>query len=563
MSKKAVVASAAALALLPGGIVASQAFASPSQSAPPQTVLAASAKAKDPRPALVDRKTLPRTIITTDGEWDDQNSMIRLLYYANELDIAGLVYGSANHHWKGDGVHTLREAQAAGILTSFKGETNQGIPARTSMDEKVWRWPGLTWMQDFVNNKYAAVYPNLVQHDPNYPNPAELWSKIAVGNINFDSDFHADTPGSDLIKKAILDNDTRPLYLEAWGGTNTIARALKSIEDEYKSTSSWASIQAKVNKKAVVAALGLQDNAYQDYIGPNWPGVKLIVMGAGPSCTKGQPNYKYCSPEFWTPLKWGNGPLIEARAFYGDGSFHPLEGNTAAPITAGPGAKGGEITSNGIYNYEPGPAQDMETWRLYNRGDARERMEFANEGDSPTFLFLLNNGLRSTDDLSLGGWGGRYKTTTNANTYGLQSDVNPATGVAATNWTTQRFIAEMQNDFAGRIKWGSTRDYDGANHNPSVTVKEEDLTGKAGQTVPLSAQVSDPDGDKVDLSWSVYTEASTVTSSVTVQNPTTKKAFVAIPADAQPGQRIVVTLTATDRGSPNLSKYAQVVITVK
>lgn len=33
-----------------------------------------------------------------------------------------------------------------------------------------------------------------------------------------------DTPGSDLIKEKLLDGDTRPLWLQAWGGGNTIAR---------------------------------------------------------------------------------------------------------------------------------------------------------------------------------------------------------------------------------------------------------------------------------------------------------------------------------------------------
>lgn len=563
MSRKTWLATTAAVAVVVGGGgIAAQAFAS-STPPPVERQSTAAAKPTDPRPPLVDRHTLPRTIITTDGEWDDQNSMIRLLYYANELDIAGLVYGSANHHWKGDGVHTLQEAKDAGILTSFKGETNQGIPAQSSMDQKVWRWPGLEWIEDFVTSKYAEIYPNLVQHDPNYPTPAELWSKIAVGNVDFDSDFHADTPGSDLIKAAILDDDTRPLYLEAWGGTNTIARALKSIEDEYKGTSSWPAIQAKVNRKAVIAALGLQDNAYADYIGPNWPNVTLIVMRGGPGCTAGSPNYVYCSPEYWTPLKYGNGPLIQARAFYGDGSFHPLEGNTAAPNSAGPGAKGGEITSNGVYNYEPGPAKDMTSFRLYNGGGQHQRMEFAGEGDSPTFLFLLNNGLRPTDDLSLGSWGGRYKPSTNATTFAAQSDIDPATGAPSSSYTTQRWIAEMQNDFAGRIKWGVAPSFAGANHNPGVDLAQTGLTARAGKTVAISARVTDPDSNKVKINWAVYTDASTVTAPVTVQNATSKKAYVAIPADAASGQRIVVVLTATDNGTPALSRYGEVVITVK
>jgi hypothetical protein len=36
-----------------------------------------------------------RTIITTDGEVDDMDSFIRMLLYANEFKIEGLVYGSS------------------------------------------------------------------------------------------------------------------------------------------------------------------------------------------------------------------------------------------------------------------------------------------------------------------------------------------------------------------------------------------------------------------------------------------------------------------------------------
>ncbi len=43
-----------------------------------------------------------------------------------------------------------------------------------------------------------------------------------------------DTEGSDFIKTSLLDDDSSPVYLQIWGGTNTVARALKSIEDQYK-----------------------------------------------------------------------------------------------------------------------------------------------------------------------------------------------------------------------------------------------------------------------------------------------------------------------------------------
>jgi hypothetical protein len=46
---------------------------------------------------------------------------------------------------------------------------------------------------------------------------AELKSKIRVGNIEFDGDISKDSPGSDLIKPLILDEQAGPLYLPALG----------------------------------------------------------------------------------------------------------------------------------------------------------------------------------------------------------------------------------------------------------------------------------------------------------------------------------------------------------
>lgn len=45
----------------------------------------------------------PRIIITADPELDDQNSLIRLILYSNEMSIEGLIYASSGFHWKGDG----------------------------------------------------------------------------------------------------------------------------------------------------------------------------------------------------------------------------------------------------------------------------------------------------------------------------------------------------------------------------------------------------------------------------------------------------------------------------
>lgn len=55
----------------------------------------------------------PRTIVMTDGEVNDQDSFIRLLLYANEFDIAGLVCSSSQWYYKGDGKDTAYQQYVA------------------------------------------------------------------------------------------------------------------------------------------------------------------------------------------------------------------------------------------------------------------------------------------------------------------------------------------------------------------------------------------------------------------------------------------------------------------
>jgi hypothetical protein len=40
------------------------------------------------------RPVRPRTIVTTDPELDDSNSLVRFLLYSNEIETEGLIYAS-------------------------------------------------------------------------------------------------------------------------------------------------------------------------------------------------------------------------------------------------------------------------------------------------------------------------------------------------------------------------------------------------------------------------------------------------------------------------------------
>ena len=71
---------------------------------------------------------------------------------------------------------------------------------------------------DNIVNADEKAYQNLKVHNPDYPTPEELKSKIKWGNIDFDGDFSQDTDGSNMIKALLLDSEPGPLYVTAQGG---------------------------------------------------------------------------------------------------------------------------------------------------------------------------------------------------------------------------------------------------------------------------------------------------------------------------------------------------------
>lgn len=127
------------------------------------------------------------------------------------------------------------------------------------------------------------MYPNLKVHDAAYPAPATLKAKIRYGNIDFDGDISHDSPGSALIKSLMLDDKPGPLFITAWGGQSTIARALKSIQEQYEYTTQWETIKQNVSRKVVLLPSGDQDDTYATYIQPNWPQIEYRQFSGGPN----------------------------------------------------------------------------------------------------------------------------------------------------------------------------------------------------------------------------------------------------------------------------------------
>lgn len=469
----------------------------------------------------------PRTVITTDGEQDDMASMIRYLMYSDEFDTVGLVYSASQWHWAGDGFGTVFNGKG-GPTTSY-------------------RWLGTSWIANMLN-AYGQEFANLKTHDADYPTPQSLKNLVRVGNIDFPGEMSQDTDGSNLIKGLLLDDQHGPLYLQAWGGLNTIARALKSIQDEYQGTPQWPAIYDKVSSKAVIEASGFQDSPsdlFTSYIGPNWPRLQVNKLDGGYSVwaytqISAQPieNQVYYSGAWMKQNIIDQGPLGAMEYTYGDG-------RNPACTCGTPSAPG-----------DPGYHQWNST--------AQPKYTFVSEGDNVAFLPLINTGMQS-DDMTYGGWGGRMvqQSATPLEYVDVPSDIY-TTGQPLAHYDWSRWFPAQQLDFAARMKWGVTPMYADANHQPVTSL----LTGNAsmvaaGKSVQVHGTAYDPDGNALTVQWWQYRDAGTYPGVVQIANPADLKTKVIVPSDAQSGQTIHLILQVTDNGMPALTSYQRVVITVK
>lgn len=459
-----------------------------------------------------DRK--PRVIVTQDGEVDDMDSFIRFMYYANEFDIAGIVYSSSRFHWAGDG---------------------STVPP--------FRWTGTEWVSHYID-LYARLYPNLRKHAHGYPTPAELRALYKIGNVENVGEMTKVTEGSEWIRKVILDNKPGPVYVQTWGGLNTLARALKSIQEQYEGTPQWPAIQRKVGDKLVIYNILTQDSTLADYIRPNWPNVKIIDNQS----------------QFWSFAYLWKRTVPEPfqytlRAPYMESNFLKDHGDLLTQYRT---YRDGNPTSGDDQNNRWKPEASQANQNL-----GYDVHDFISEGDSPAFMHLLDfNGLRSSEDPAYGGWGGRFAPT--ASGWLDTADANPHTANPADrNYPQTRWVEDLQNDFAARAGWGATSSYSQANHNPQASVRPGlDLTARAGATIALRGKGKDPDGDRLTYKWWQYTDADTYGGTVSLDGSDRRTVSVTVPADAAPGDTIHLILEVKDDGTPALKHYQRVIITV-
>tara|TARA_R110002126_G_scaffold24882_6_gene85776 strand:+ start:688 stop:2109 length:1422 start_codon:yes stop_codon:yes gene_type:complete len=446
-----------------------------------------------------------RVIILSDIEADpdDTQSFVRLFLYANEIDIKGIV-------------------------------------ATTSC-----------WMQTTINpnsiekivDAYGKIQPNLLKHQKDYPSAEALRSIIKEGLPKYGMTGVGDgmdSEGSDWIISELEKDDDRPLWISVWGGVNTLAQSLHKI----KNTKSIKDAKKLISKLRVYTISDQDDSGL--WIRNNFPDVFYIV-----------------SP----------GDNYEDATWTGVNTFIKGIDNTTISNEW--------LADNIQQNHGPlGAIYPDVAWGV--------------EGDTPAFLSLIPNGLNESEHPNWGSWGGRYelykpdfsKTKkgnsiveigaekraiwTNAidnytphipSKYGrsVKPDSTSFTGFKETLW---RWRDDFNNDFAARMDW-CTMSFENANHPPvPVLSHPQEFEVKSGQAFTLDALDStDPDGDNLSFLWFHYPEESSYKEKINLGADNVHIVHATAPKVTKK-ETLHFILKVTDKGSPALSRYKRVIVTV-
>ncbi|KAF1955075.1 DUF1593-domain-containing protein [Byssothecium circinans] len=434
--------------------------------------------------------------------------------------------------------------------------TTEGLVATTS-----------TWLRNEIHpqdmhkiiDAYADAVDNLNAHaHPNhtYPSADSMRSLIKKGAETYGmSAVGTDIPlseGAQLLYERIIAPSAQPLWVLCWGGANTLAQTLFMIDDKFEPEDAQ-----RLMSRLRVYTISDQDDTGA-WIRQNFPDVFYIASVHG-----------------WNQYGLAAWTGISGERYYGFDQGGP---------------DFSKVEKQWIKeNIQIGPL-----------GKAYPDYQFIPEGDTPTFLYLIQNGLNAPEFPDFGSWGGRYARTdissagVNSNHYSdaadrvIGKDNRTHTSNHATVW---RWRDAFQNDFAARIQWTLNPDFAKANHHPVVAVNDDwglhplRLEAEAGETITLDASKTyDPDPeDKLTFKWWHYREPSAtqwnVNSEVSLLGlkaldgegrkmqatlPPPEKSAVdrTTKEPVAKGQLLHLILEVTDSGTPALTTYRRVLIQV-
>ncbi len=356
---------------------------------------------------------------------------------------------------------------------------------------------------------YGKVQEELRMHRVDYPSCEHLLSLIKDGN---NGDPHKvgkgmDSEASDWIIRVLDRDDPRPVWFSIWGGPRELAQAIWKVE-QTRSAQELAVFKRKIR----VHSIADQDRT-ADWVKEHHPDVFWIYSrDLFRGIWKGG-DQAIVSPEWLEKnVRTGHGPL---------GPVYPAKAAGKAGVK---------------------------------------------EGDTPSYFYVLPDGLSDPEHPEWGNWGGRFRRSGRGNEFVPAEDLHR--GRRDMLYTIQRWRQAYQNEFEARMNW-CVRPYEQCNHKPVAICNGDtsrnvlNLTADPGAKVKLSAAGStDPDGNKLSYKWWMYQEAGSYPKPIDIQGAHTVEAALTIPHNAS-GRTIHVILEVIDNGKPVLTAYRRVIVNVR
>ncbi|KAI0969245.1 hypothetical protein F4678DRAFT_439841 [Xylaria arbuscula] len=385
----------------------------------------------------------PRIFITSDilNEPDDSMSLVRYLLYSNEFETKGIC--ATTSWWLKNATHVEEMRR---IVEAYG---------------------------DVVDNLNQHVHPTAL-----YQSAEELSQLLTSGPTTYGlaSLNEAISDGAQRIISS-LQESTEPLFITAWGGTNTLAQALYHMDNTMTSAEAW-----ELRSRIRLYTISDQDNSGA-WIRARYPDIFYVV------------------------------------------SIHAFN---EYPAATWPGINVADcpcVANETVLN----PWLDRNI-RLGPLGSVYPQIEFGMEGDTPSFLWLVQNGLVYRDRIDWGTWGGRYGLAQapddDAGFSIAKHFVNAAdsvTGADGKVWETSqasiwRWRSAYQDDFAARMQWTLTPDFTKVGHPPVLNVNGHQgpdplfVKVETNQTYTFSANLTyDPDhptdNSKLTFLWGIYPDS--------------------------------------------------------
>ncbi|KUI59163.1 hypothetical protein VP1G_06432 [Cytospora mali] len=343
-----------------------------------------------------------------------------------------------------------------------------------------------TWKNDSIDtptifsviDSYSQVIDNLNSNVPAagvYPSAQELAAKVVTGHTVYGMAALREPSPSNASTALIagVDASDEPLWVTAWAGANVLAEALNQVKNERTEEEVAAFV-----KKLRVYSISDQDDAGA-WIRTNFPSLFYIVS-------------------------------IHGFNQYALATWNGISGDLFRHFDKG-GPNSSLVTNEWL----------QEHIRIGPLGANYPRFAYIMEGDTPSFLALIPNGLNTPEHPEWGGWGGRYMLADSSGVQGLFSDAPDwAIGVDNETYLSQfasiwRWRRAYQYDFAARMQWTVRpgNETGSPNRQPFAVVNGScenlEIPYVLGQSVVLDASESwDPDGDDVSFDWFHYRDPS-------------------------------------------------------